>query len=201
VSDSVIVPGSGAAAEDPRSRSVVTQTANLLTASRFMFAGIWLAAFLAGAGPETMGTIAFAGAASDFLDGRVARWTHSVSGVGRWLDSVADLVFVLTALGCESRAGTIPLYIPVLIAASFAQYAIDSVLIRGSSVPIRSRLGHWGGILNYVLVILLAWIPPPLWPRVLLRDLSPVIATFYVAAILERMLSYRPGWRGAAGIA
>jgi phosphatidylglycerophosphate synthase len=174
---------------------MVAQTANLLSASRCVFAGIWLTAFLAGAGPETMGTIAFAGAASDFLDGRIARWTHSASGVGRWLDSVADIVFVLTALGCESAAGAIPLYIPALIAASFAQYAIDSVLIRGSSVPIKSSLGHWGGVLNYILVILLAWLPPPLWPGVLLRNLSPVIATFYVAAILERTLSYRPGWR------
>jgi hypothetical protein len=80
---------------------------------------------------------------SDFADGRVARWTGQADGIGRWLDGLADVVFVLTALASEAAAGVIPICIPLLIACSFAQYAIDSVAIRGSSTPVRSRLGHW----------------------------------------------------------
>ncbi len=147
-----------------------------------------------------MGPIALSSAASDFLDGRVARRTRSADGFEPWLDGLADIVFILTALTCEARAGAIPVYIPALIAASFAQYAIDSVLIRGSTIPVKSRLGHWGGILNYALVVLLALAPPPRSPGMLVRDISPLIAIFYLAAMFERALSYSPArWiRGLA---
>ena len=59
---------------------------------------------------------------------------------------------MLVALSCEAHAGSIPAYIPVLIALSFTQYALDSVVILGSATPVASRLGHWGGIINFALV-------------------------------------------------
>jgi phosphatidylglycerophosphate synthase len=138
-----------------------------------------------------LGPIALCGAASDFADGRVAQWTGSIAGFGRWIDSVADATFVLTALACEARAGAIPAYIPALIAASFTQYVIDSIVISGSSVPVKSRLGHWGGVINYALVIALAFAPALLWPAMMVRTLSPLIAIFYLAAMSERAFNYR----------
>jgi phosphatidylglycerophosphate synthase len=138
-----------------------------------------------------LGSIALAGAISDFFDGRVARRMNSADGFGQWLDSSADIVFVLTALACEAHAGAIPFYIPVLIAASFTQYVIDSLVICGSSTPVKSRLGHWGGVINFGLVITLAFAPPPRWPAMLLRPGAPLIAIFYLAAIFERTLNYR----------
>jgi phosphatidylglycerophosphate synthase len=165
--------------------------ANLLSASRFVLSAVWLAAFLYGdRRPEMLGSIALSAAVSDFVDGPVARQTRSADGFGRWLDSLADIVFILTALTCEAQAGAIPAYIPVLIAASFAQYAIDSVVIGGSPTPVKSRLGHWGGIINFALVLLLAFAPFPRWPGMLVREASPLIAIFYLAAISERALSY-----------
>jgi phosphatidylglycerophosphate synthase len=176
-----------------RRGAVRAQAANLLSASRLALAAVWLAAFLSGERrPEILGSIALGGAISDFVDGRVAQRMRSADGFGRWLDSLADVVFLLTALTCEARAGAIPAYIPALIAASFAQYAIDSVVISGSSIPVKSRLGHWGGVINYALVIILALAPPPRWPGMLLREVSPLIAIFYLAAIFERALSYGP---------
>jgi hypothetical protein len=76
---------------------------------------------------------------------------------------------------------------------SFSQYVIDSVAIgRGAIGPIKSRLGHWGGIINYALVITLAIAPPPATPGAIVRALAPLIAMFYVAAISERAwLFYR----------
>jgi phosphatidylglycerophosphate synthase len=139
--------------------------------------------------PEILGPIALAGAISDFFDGRVARRMNSAVRFGQWLDSLADIVFVLTALACEAHAGAIPVYIPTLIAASFTQYVIDSLMICGSSTPVKSRLGHWGGVINFALVITLAFAPPPRWP--LLRAAAPLLAIFYLAAIFERTLSYR----------
>lgn len=109
-------------------------------------------------------------------------------GVGRWLDSIADIVFVLSALTCEALAGAIPFYIPTLIALSFSQYAIDSMLLSGA--PIKSRLGHIGGIVNFALVIVLGLAPPPSLPGAMLRALCPWLAVFYIAAIAERVIGY-----------
>jgi hypothetical protein len=64
-------------------------------------------------------------------------------------------------------------------------------MICGSSTPVKSRLGHWGGVINFALVITLAFAPPPRWPATLLRAGAPLIAIFYLAAIFERTLSYR----------
>jgi len=123
---------------------------------------------------------------------------RSADQFGRWLDSVADVAFVLTALTCEARAGAIPAYIPILIAVSFAQYAIDSIVISGSSTPVRSRLGHWGGVVNFALVLLLAFASGARWPGIVVREASPLIAIFYIAAIFERMLGYITIYRQAA---
>jgi phosphatidylglycerophosphate synthase len=172
--------------------------ANLLSASRFVLGAAWLAAFVHGdRRPEVFGSIALAAALSDFVDGRVARQMRSADQFGRWLDSAADIAFVLTALTCEAQAGEIPIYIPVLIAVSFAQYAIDSVVISGSPTPVRSRLGHLGGIVNFALVLLLAFSSGARWPGIVVREASPLLAFLYVAAIFERMLGYVTIYRQA----
>ncbi len=175
------------------------RAANLLSASRFVLGAMWLVAFVHGdRRPEVLGPIALAAALSDFVDGRVARLMRSADQFGRWLDSVADVAFVLTALACEAQGGAIPAYIPVLIAVSFAQYAIDSIVISGSSTPVRSRLGHWGGVVNFALVLLLAFASGARWPGIVVREASPLIAIFYIAAIFERMLGYITIYRQAA---
>jgi phosphatidylglycerophosphate synthase len=174
----------------------VAQSANLISASRFVLASIWIPVFFHDRGQSyTLGAIALLGAASDVFDGRIARWTHSASHFGRWLDSVADIVFVLAALSCEAYAGVIPVYLPTLVGASFAQYAVDSVLIRGSMVPVKSCLGHWAGIFNYIIVVTLAWRSALRFPEKLFRDLTPLIALLYLAAMLERAWFYRTSLR------
>jgi phosphatidylglycerophosphate synthase len=149
----------------------------------------WLIAFEAGdRGAAVLGSIAITGAISDLVDGRVARRMGIAGGVGRWLDSIADIIFVLTVLGCEAWSGAIPFYIPTLIAISFSQYAIDSALVAGA--PIKSRLGHFGGILNFGLVILLALAPKAAMSGIMPRVLFPALAIFYMAAIAERAIGY-----------
>lgn len=175
----------------PGVHTVLRHSANLVSAARLLLACIWVAVFFSDRlQTQILGVIALAGAASDVLDGRIARWTHSAGQFGRWLDSAADIIFILAALSCETYTGAIPVYLPALVAASFAQYVVDSVMIRGSAVPVKSRLGHWAGIFNYIIVIILAWKPPPLWPGTLLRAVAPVIGLFYVAAMCERARFY-----------
>ena len=186
--------------DSPSTRRVSAHAANLLSASRFVLGAIWLIAFVHGdRRPEVLGPIALAAAVSDFVDGPLARQMRSADTLGRWLDSLADIAFVLTALTCESRAGAIPGYIPALIAVSFAQYAIDSILISGSPTLVRSRLGHWGGVTNFALVLLLAFAPYPRLLAILIREASPLLAIFYLAAIFERVLAYVTIHRHALG--
>jgi len=173
---------------------MLAQIPNGLSAVRFALAAIWIALAAHGhQGRLAFAIVAIVAAGSDFIDGRIARRLGVASGSGRWIDGIADVTFVLAALFCEAVAGTIPFYIPILIALSFSQYAIDSVLIGQRAMgPIKSRLGHWGGIINYALVITLAIAPSPALPGAIVRDLAPLIATFYVAAISERAwLFYR----------
>ena len=178
-----------------RGNVMLAQIPNGLSALRFALAAIWIELAARGhQGRLAFAIVAIVAAGSDFIDGRIARRLGVASGSGRWLDGIADVTFVLAALFCESAAGAIPFYIPILIAVSFSQYAIDSFLIgQPSAGPRKSRLGHWGGIINYALVITLAIAPPPALPGAIVRDLAPLLGLFYVAAICERAwLYYRP---------
>jgi len=177
-----------------RGNLMLAQIPNGLSALRFVLAAIWIELASQGhQGRSAYAMVATIAAGSDFIDGRIARRLGVASGSGRWIDGIADVTFVLAALFCEAAARAIPFYIPILIAISFSQYAIDSVLIASpASGPRKSRLGHWGGIINYALVITLAIAPPPALPGAIARDLAPLIALFYLAAISERAwLFYR----------
>jgi phosphatidylglycerophosphate synthase len=175
-------PGGGPAA----------QLANALTLSRFAMAAAWIWLYGArdpGGGPAAIAIVA-AAAATDYIDGRIARRMGAASTAGRWLDSAADVVFVLSVLGCFTAAGAIPVYIPVLIGISFGQYAIDSILIAPGRGPIRSRLGHYGGVINYAIAIALAAAPRGSTMRAIIGAAMPIVAGFYLAAIAERVLRY-----------
>jgi phosphatidylglycerophosphate synthase len=170
---------------------LIAQIPNVLSAMRIAAAAAWIALASSGyAGQFVFAALAVGAAATDIIDGRVARRLGVAGVAGRWLDGVADVTFVLAALVCEASRGAIPFYIPILIAISFAQYAIDSILLAKSTAgPVRSRLGHWGGIVNYALVIALG-IAPTL-ASAMIRGFAPILALFYFSAIAERALGYR----------
>jgi len=193
---SSIVEHSAPASETTKPRAggnlTLAQIPNGLSALRFALAAIWIELASHGhQGRLAFAIVAIVAAGSDFIDGRIARRLGVASGSGRWLDGIADVTFVLAALFCEAAAGAIPFYIPILIALSFSQYAIDSVVIGArASGPIKSRLGHWGGIINYALVITLAIAPSPALPGTIVHAVAPLIALFYLAAISERAWLY-----------
>jgi phosphatidylglycerophosphate synthase len=92
---------------------------------------------------------------SDVLDGWLARRLGQTSALGRTLDHVSDVVFILTALGTFAVQGVVPWGLPAAIAWAFALYMLDSWW-RTARQPQRqllgSRLGHLGGVLYYVTV-------------------------------------------------
>jgi len=186
------IVGKSASAGEREHAALGARAANLLTLSRFALAAAWIAIYLAAPGAQlSFAALAIGAAASDFFDGRLARRLGGGSGAGRWLDPVADVTFVLAALGCAAAAGATPLYIPILIAISFSQYALDSRWLHRAGGPIRSRLGHYGGVVNYALVIALAITPPGSLARGAIKAAAPALALFYAAAIVERALAYR----------
>lgn len=93
--------------------------------------------------------------ASDCLDGWLARRLGQTSHIGRLLDHLCDVTFILLALLTFARHGIIPWWLPAAIAWSFLMYVVDSWW-RTTAKPFRAllptRMGHWGGILYYVTV-------------------------------------------------
>jgi phosphatidylglycerophosphate synthase len=87
-------------------------------------------------------------------DGRFVRRWGRESTLGRFLDHFADIGFLLPALGVYVWLGLMPWWVPASVAAAFTFYVIDSQLRRSGGPPslITSRIGHVGGVANYVLV-------------------------------------------------
>jgi len=94
-------------------------------------------------------------AATDLLDGWLARRLQQVSGLGRWLDHLCDVGFILTALGFFVTRAVVPWWLPVSIAWAFSLYVVKSWCWRTARpLPslLGSRLGHVGGVLYFAVV-------------------------------------------------
>jgi len=91
-------------------------------------------------------------AASDMLDGWIARRRHQASAFGRMLDHLCDVGFILAALGMFAWQGWVPWWLPAAITWAFGLYALRSWWLTANTIGptlIGSRLGHLGGVLNY----------------------------------------------------
>lgn len=108
-------------------------------------------------------------AASDAVDGRLARRLAIASSAGRVFDHGSDIFFLLVALGAYAWIGAAPWWVPAAVATAFGAYAIDARW-RPDVQPrwLAHRVGHAGGVANYVLVgvlvgnvsVGLGWLPP-----------------------------------------
>ena len=87
--------------------------------------------------------------ATDALDGRVARRFGESSALGGLLDHLTDAAFVTLGLAALVARGEAPALLPVLVAAAFLQYVLDSRAIRGNAL-VASALGRWNGIAYFV---------------------------------------------------
>ena len=130
--------------------------ANALTALRVVLTPVFVVAVSASGGAHTWSAAAVAVfavvAASDVWDGRLARRAGTDSDAGRTFDHFADILFVLTALSTYAWLGIAPWWVPGAIAASFSFYVVDSWWRNSAGSLVSSRIGHIGGVLNYVLI-------------------------------------------------
>ena len=92
----------------------VLTVANVVTFTRLCMAPIALALLVAGF--DIAATAVFAvSAATDFLDGQIARRTHTVSRVGQLLDPAVDRLLMICGVVGLLVVGRLPLWIVVIV--------------------------------------------------------------------------------------
>ena len=89
--------------------------------------------------------------ATDCADGWAARRYGEATPLGGIIDHAADAIFVCTGAAALSCAGVLPALLPMLIAAAFLQYALDSRWLSARNLR-PSKLGRCNGIAYYVIV-------------------------------------------------
>ncbi len=132
--------------------------AHLLTGTRL---GLALPLAVAFARPDCLAAGLVAGLlaaaiASDWLDGVVARRRGTASPAGQLFDHATDCVFVTAGLTGAALAGGVPPALPMLIAAAFSQYVVDSYWLHREKRLRMSTVGRWNGIGYFVPLVLLA---------------------------------------------
>ena len=95
------------------SRAIFT-LANVVSFVRLLMVPLYL--FLLMNGQNLAATLVFAtAAATDFLDGQIARRTHTVSKLGQLLDPAVDRVLMVTGVLGVFLVGRIPLWVIVVV--------------------------------------------------------------------------------------
>lgn len=187
----------------------------LLSASRLVLAPLFVASMPgAGAAPQASLAplaIALLAAATDFVDGRLARRTGSTSAAGAALDVAGDAAFVLCALAALARSGAVVPALPLAAAVALAAFAWSrrggAPTTSPAAAPPAPRavadvLGHAAGVLNYGAVIVASALP--LVPRAAaaVRWASVAVAIANLAPLLARAAAARrtrpAQWPGAA---
>jgi phosphatidylglycerophosphate synthase len=148
-----------------------------------------------------LAVVLFAGiAASDFLDGRLARQAGRTTSAGRVLDHGADIFFVLAALTGYVALELTPWWVPAAIAISFGTYVYDSLRnwAHAAEDVKPSRIGHAGGVLNYALIGVVVCNESAglrVLPGEVMAVLYGLVPVYSGAAIAQRLRSSRVAMR------
>lgn len=121
---------------------------NLLSASRFLLAGLMFWAVMTGSWYLAVSFLWLA-VGTDTLDGYLARKIDATSPLGGLLDHSSDACFVTLTITALTFHGWAPIPLAIIIPAAFMQYMLDSKSLAGQ--PLRaSHLGRYNGIAYYV---------------------------------------------------
>jgi CDP-diacylglycerol---glycerol-3-phosphate 3-phosphatidyltransferase len=124
--------------------------ANALTTLRLILAAPFAYLMMSDPGHVVLAGLTLAvGIATDLLDGPVARRRGTASAGGRAFDHAADFVFVASGLAAGAARGAFPWILPLLVAAAFTQYVVDSYWVDRRTTLRPSRLGRYNGILYF----------------------------------------------------
>ena len=131
--------------------------------------------------------------ASDYYDGPVARALGIDSDLGKVLDNLADITFLLVTLTYLVLANVVPWWIPAAIALAFSQYTVDSWLLAGRRtdlILVSNPIGHWAGILNYIgtgVMALHAGLQQQLLPTLVIYGLMSSWLAYLLLAMAMRL--------------
>jgi len=123
-------------------------------------------------------------AATDVVDGGLARRLGAVTRAGAWVDVTADFALVASGLTALVAAGAAPAWVPLLAGLMFVQFVVSSR--RGG--PVYDPIGrYYGGFLYAVLAAIL------LAPDLAVRHAAPIaVAAVTAASFGGRVAHY---WR------
>ncbi len=138
--------------------------------------------------------------ATDLLDGPIARRRGTAGTPGGTFDHTADFLFVTSGLGAGATRGAFPWILPILVAAAFAQYVIDSYWFHQQSELCRSQLGRYNGILYFVplcgdilIRMGLGFLQPLLTPVVWMLVVTTLLSMGQRLIVSGRFLEELPG--------
>jgi phosphatidylglycerophosphate synthase len=172
--------------------------ANLLTALRLSLAApVALAfAFPSVMTANTLLSLILLAMATDVADGQAARRFGTASSRGMLFDHVTDFIFVTSGLAGLAIAGSISPLLPLLIAAAFSQYVLDSYFLFKQKSLRMSILGRWNGVLYFFPLVAfsiaaLAWLPTSLTAAVEIcgKILVWILTLSTIASIVDRAIA------------
>lgn len=152
---------------EPVSHDILT-LANVVSFVRLTLVPVYLVLLLNGF--NLAATLVFAtAAATDFLDGQIARRTHTVSRLGQLLDPAIDRILMVTGVLGVFLVGRIPLWVIIVVVARdlylligggvlLSRYRIRvPVVYPGKFATTFLFIGFSGLLLNWPLIPGLGW--------------------------------------------
>jgi cardiolipin synthase len=130
--------------------------ANALTASRFVLAPIFLVLYVHGDRVRALAAFAVA-AATDVLDGLVARVLDQQTRFGAFLDPIADKFLAACALIALAATGRLPVWLPALVVTRDGAQLLGAAFLRTThhTVPVApTRIGKYATVALAATVVL-----------------------------------------------
>jgi cardiolipin synthase len=151
--------------------------ANALTASRFVLAPIFLVLYVEGDRLRALAAFA-AAAATDALDGLVARALRQPTRLGAFLDPIADKFLAACALIALAATGRLPGWLPVLVVSRDLAQLVAAAVLRTTHhrVPVApTRIGKYATFALALTVVLALAGDFGAYPR---GDVGPFVIAF-----------------------
>ncbi len=130
--------------------------ANALTSLRIALAPVFLVLYVHGERVRALAAFA-AAAATDVLDGLVARAMRQPTRLGAFLDPIADKVLAACALFALAARGQLPFWLPLLVVTRDLFQLLGAALLRSfhRTIPVApTRIGKYATFALAVTVLL-----------------------------------------------
>jgi len=130
--------------------------ANALTALRLVLAPVFLVLYVGGDRLRALAAFA-AAAATDLLDGLVARVLRQQTRLGAFLDPIADKLLAACALVALAATGRLPRWLPVLVVSRDLAQLAGAAVLRTTHHPVPvapTRIGKYATVALALTVVL-----------------------------------------------